>query len=706
MDSDESILAAFLEESRENLDTFDQDLMALEAGDDVDERMGRLFRTLHTIKGTCGFLALPRLETLAHAGESTLGELRDHRLRPTPAVVRALLELGDRIRDVLGRIEAGGGRDEPLEDDDRVALDALRRAASPPSPGPVVGTPEQPVPGWERRRRPDSSLRVDTGLLDRLMNLVGELVLARNQMLDRATTTQDPRLHAATDQLDRVTAQLQDAVTRTRLQPIGTLVAPLPRLVHDLSAELGKEVSLVVEGEQTLLDKAVLDAVRDPLTHLVRNAVDHGIESPAARLAGGKQPRGSVVLRAFSAGGQVAIEVEDDGAGIDLDALVSRAVELGVVTADEASRLGEREVSDLLFHPGLSTRTEVTSISGRGVGADIVRANVGQVGGTVEVTTRPGLATVFRIRIPITLAIISALLVVVDGTTYAMPQSHVLEVVQVYGGADSAILTMMSGSPVLRLRGALLPLVDVATGLGRITEERIDPHVVVVEVDRQRIGLLVDGVRDTGEIVVKPLGASLGRIPAYAGATVLGDGSVALILDVPGLTISSGMRELQAETTPEPASTASGPAGELRSYLMLRAPDDGAMAVPLDQVVRLHEFAAEDIEPYGLHYAIRYGDDILPLAVVAELLPERRSEDRARVPTTRGRVPVVVCHSAQGEVGLVVAQIVGIIHSEVKPAPHATRDGVAEAVLVGDRIAEVLDVDRLVQLAGQQVRSP
>jgi len=229
---------------------------------------------------------------------------------------------------------------------------------------------------------------------------------------------------------------------------------------------------------------------------------------------------------------------------------------------------------------------------------------------------------------------------------------------------------------------------------------------VVVAVDGQQIGLLVDGVRDTGEIVVKPLGASLGRIPAYAGATVLGDGSVALILDVSGLTISSGVRELPAETTPEPASTASVPAGELRSYLMLRASDDGVMAVPLDQVVRLHEFAAEDIEPYGLHYAIRYGDDILPLALVAELLPERRSEDRVRVPPAVARVQVVVCHSAQGEVGLVVAQIVDIVHSEVKPAPHAPRDGVAEAVLVGDRIAEVLDVDRLVQLAWQQLRSP
>ncbi|HEY3004770.1 MAG TPA: chemotaxis protein CheA, partial [Kribbellaceae bacterium] len=526
MDSDESILAAFLEESRENLDTYDQDLMALEAGDDADARTARLFRTLHTIKGTCGFLALPRLEMLAHAGESTLGELRAHRLRPTPAVIRALLALGDRIRQVLGRIEGGDGNDGPIEDADRACLDALGRAADPASSEPRQDSPaEQPVPGWERRR-PDTSLRVDTLLLDRLMNLVGELVLARNQVVDRAFTTQDPRLQAATGQLDRVTAELQDAVTRVRLQPIGTLVAPLPRLVHDLSAELGKEVSLVVEGEQTLLDKAVLDAVRDPLTHLVRNAVDHGIESPSARVASGKHPRGSVVLRAFSGGGQVAIEVEDDGAGIDTDAVVSRAVELGLVTADEAGRLGEREVSDLLFHPGLSTRTEVTSVSGRGVGADIVRANVGRVGGTVDVTTRPGRGTEFRIRIPITLAIISALLVVVDETTYAIPQSHVVELVRVYGGDDHSIVTMMAGSPVLRLRGELLPLVDVSAVLGVSGEEPIDPYVVVVSVDGRRIGLLVDGVRDTGEIVVKPLGASLGRIPAYAGATVLGDGSV------------------------------------------------------------------------------------------------------------------------------------------------------------------------------------
>jgi two-component system, chemotaxis family, sensor kinase CheA len=705
MDSDESILTAFLEESRENLDTYDQDLMALEAGDDAEARTARLFRTLHTIKGTCGFLVLPRLEMLAHAGESTLGELRAHRLRPTPSVVRALLALGDRIRHVLGRIEAGDGHDEPLEDADRACLDALSRAAKPDLSAPRPETPvEQSVPGWERRR-PDSSLRVDTLLLDRLMNLVGELVLARNQVVDRAFTTQDPRLQAATGQLDRVTAELQDAVTRVRLQPIGTLVAPLPRLVHDLSAELGKEVSLVVEGEQTLLDKAVLDAVRDPLTHLVRNAVDHGIETPSARVACGKQPRGSVVLRAFSGGGQVAIEVADDGAGIDTDAVVARAVELGIVTADEAARLGEREVSDLLFHPGLSTRTEVTSVSGRGVGADIVRANVGRVGGTVDVTTRPGRGTEFRIRIPITLAIISALLVVVDDTTYAIPQSHVVELVRVYGGDDDqSIVTMMAGSPVLRLRGELLPLVDVSTVLGVSGDEPIDPYVVVVSVNGRRIGLLLDGVRDTCEIVVKPLGVSLGRIPAYAGATVLGDGSVALILDVPGLVISSGVGEVEAGTTHEPESIASESAGQ-RSYLMLRAPDDGAMAVPLDRVVRLHEFAAEDIEPHGLHYAVRYGDQILPLATVAELLPERRSDDRVRVSLTGPQVPVVVCQTAHGEVGFVVGQILDIAQSDIKPSHHATRDGVAESLLIGGRIAEVLDVDRLAELAGQQVRA-
>jgi two-component system chemotaxis sensor kinase CheA len=306
----------------------------------------------------------------------------------------------------------------------------------------------------------------------------------------------------------------------------------------------------------------------------------------------------------------------------------------------------------------------------------------------------------------ITLAIINALLVQVDDTTYAIPRAHVVELVRVYGGDDHSIVTMMAGSPVLRLRGELLPLVDVSTVLGVSGEEPIDPYVVVVSVDGRRIGLLVDGVRDTCDIVVKPLGAEPGRSPSssYAGATMLGDGSVARILDVPGLVARSGSGELNDGTTGVPEFTASESA-EQRSFLMLRSPDDGAMAVPLDRVVRLHEFAAEDIELHGLHYGVRYGDHILPLAVVAELLPERRSQDRVRVSPTGPRVPVVVCQSAEGDVGLVVAQILDIAQSEVKPTHHATRDGVAEAVLVGGRIAEVLDVDRLVELARQQMRA-
>jgi len=714
VDRDATILAAFVAESRDNLDLFDTDLLGLEAGYDVAERTARLFRTLHTIKGTCGFLDLPRLEALAHAGETVLGELRALRLHPVPAVVSALLGVGDRIRVVLDEVESGEA-DQPIGTEDRACLDALQRAVSEhPDAGRPLPQGDGHGPVWDRRRRaPDSSLRVDIALLDRLMNLVGELVLVRNQL--RTQTADDPsatpsaRLQSATGQLDRVTAELQDAVTRTRLQPIGTLSAHLPRLVHDVSAGLGRAVTLVVEGEETLVDKAVLDAMRDPLTQLVRNAVDHGIEPPAARLATGKPGRGLVTLRAFSEGGQVVIEVADDGAGIDLAGVRERAVELGLLTAEDAAGLGERESCELLFHPGLSTRAEATSVSGRGVGADIVRANVERVGGSVDVFTRAGAGTTFRIRIPITLAIVGALLVVAAGTTYAVPQSHVVEVVRVTDGGDRSVVPTPSGAPVLRLRGRLLPLIDVAGLIGAGANIRTEPYAVVVTVDGQRVGLLVDTVRDTTEIVVKPLGTTLGRLPAYAGATVLGDGSAALILDVAGLATHSGVRELRADDTAGAFAVETGSeqhAGTV-SYLMVRAHDGGAMAVPLDRVVRLHELGAGDVEPHGVLDVVRCDGDILPLADLAELLPERRARHRAEQPprSDEGGVPIVVCRIENGRLGLVVGAIDDIVHEPAPPARPATRDGVAATMLVGGRVTELLDVDRLAELAlpGQAV---
>ncbi len=469
-----------------------------------------------------------------------------------------------------------------------------------------------------------------------------------------------------------------------------------------MSAELGRDVELVVEGEETMLDKTVLDAMRDPLTHLVRNAVDHGIEPPEIRQAAGKPARGLVALRAFSEGGQVVVEVTDDGSGIDLAGLLDRAIELGLHTPEDAARLGEREVCDLLFHPGLSTRAEATSISGRGVGADIVRTNVERVGGSVEVSTRAGAGTTFRIRIPVTLAIIGALLVVAGGTTYAAPQSHVVEVVRVADGDDRSIVATPSGAAVLRLRGSLLPLLDVASALGADTPARTDPHAVVVTVEGQRVGLLVDAVRDTSEIVVRPLGSILGRLPAYAGATVLGDGSAALILDVPAVVTRSGVRELRLDDTAGPApSAAAEPDAGTGSYVMLRAHDGGALAVPLDRVVRLYELSPDALEPYGVPDAVPYDDDILPLADLTDLLPERRARRRTAQPVpTDQRLPVVVCRTAHGQLGFVVGAIVDIVSDHTPLARPAGRDGVASTILVGDRVTEVLDVDRLAVLAG------
>jgi two-component system, chemotaxis family, sensor kinase CheA len=718
LDDLDEIIAEFLVESHENLDQLDSDLVALEQEPTSRELLGSIFRTIHTIKGTTGFLGFGHLEALTHAGESLLSRLRDGELALTPEITDALLATVDAVRALLAAIEATGQEGEP---DHAALIERLTRlqqdgtalgevmvehgAATPedvtlamtaqdvgdarPIGEILVGqgatTPAEVSLGLEvqeeRRSVADGSIRVDVERLDALMRLIGELVLTRNQSVAHAAAARDATLLHASARLNLITSELQEVVLKMRMQPIDQVWNKLPRVVRDLGAACGKTVRLEMEGRDTELDKTILEAVKDPLTHLVRNAVDHGIEPPEVRRAGGKDEQGLLLLRAFHEGGQVNIEVRDDGAGMDPRQIAAKALERGLVGEEQLARMSDREIVNLIFLPGFSTAAEVTNVSGRGVGMDVVKSNLEKIGGAIDVSSVPGAGTTFHVRIPLTLAIVPALTVLCAGDRYAIPTVNLAQLVRVEGGQGRAGIELISGTPVYRLRGKLLPLVYLDRELGVAEPDRGDRDaelVVVLQAEDRRFGLVVDDILDTQEIVVKPLSAQLEDVPVYAGTTILGDGSAALILDV--LALAQRARVLSAGR--EPAHGAAGHADDGRGQarvplLVASVGQDRQIAIPLEGVTRLEELPAASIERVGDRELVQYRDEILPLV-------------RLGGPPDGGVVPVVVCATRGRSVGLVVDAIVDIVEGA----------GGLGTTVVQDRITELLDVERVVAEAG------
>jgi two-component system, chemotaxis family, sensor kinase CheA len=737
LDDLDEIIAEFLVESHENLDQLDSDLVALEQDPTSRELLGGVFRTIHTIKGTTGFLGFGHLEALTHAGESLLSKLRDGELRLTAEITDALLMTVDAVRALLAAIEATGQEGDP----DHAALIAtLTRlqqggaepaaASEPPPPAadPPVGevivehggaTPEdvtlavtaqdvgdvRPIgeilvgqgsttPAEvslalevqeERRSVADGSIRVDVDRLDSLMRLIGELVLTRNQSVAHAAATRDATLIRASARLNLITSELQEVVLKMRMQPIDHVWNKLPRVIRDLSATCGKTVRLEMEGRETELDKTILEAVKDPLTHLVRNAVDHGIEPPERRLAAGKGEQGLLLLRAFHEGGQVNIEVQDDGAGMDPSLIGAKALERGLVSGEQLARMSDREITNLIFLPGFSTAAAVTNVSGRGVGMDVVKSNLEKIGGTIDVSGAPCAGMTFHVKIPLTLAIIPALTVMCAGDRYAIPTVNLAQLVRLEGERGRAGIELISGTPVYRHRGNLLPLVYLDRELGVSEPDRTDRDtvlVVVLQAEDRRFGLVVDDILDTQEIVVKPLSAQLEGVSVYAGATILGDGSAALILDVLALAqrarVVSAGRELAHGATDH----ADDDGAKTRAALLVASVgQDRQVAIPLEEVTRLEEFPATSIEHVGSQELMQYRDEILPLVRLSGVL------GAAGTQADDGVVAVVVCSTRGRSVGLVVDAIVDIVEGV----------GLLGTAVVQDRITELLDVERAVR---------
>ncbi|MFT0847552.1 chemotaxis protein CheA [Actinomycetaceae bacterium L2_0104] len=744
VDDMDEIVQEFLVESHENLDQLDQDLVALESQPGSRDLLSSIFRTVHTIKGTSGFLGLDALESVSHAGEGLLSELRDGIRTMTPATTDVLLSLVDTIRAMLASIESGDGdaavdssavraaiasilqgeegpphqlegefhqqprNSEPKLDADVVAaaepsetgrpiapdadesLTDLSPAVSAQTPATADNSEHAGEDHPAVRSAADSSVRVDVGLLDALMRQVGELVLVRNQIERLIELDQNIDLQRAGQSLNLISSELQEGVMKTRMQPIDHLWSKMPRVVRDLSKALGRETHLVMEGRETELDRSLLEAVKDPLTHLVRNAVDHGIETPAKRVAAGKSPVGTVTLSAYHAGGQVVVEISDDGKGIDPDAVAATAIKRSILTPELARKLSTSEIFDLLFQPGFSTAEKVTNVSGRGVGMDVVRSKVESIGGTVDVDSRLGEGTTWRLRIPLTLAIMPALTVECGDEVFAVAQVNLLELVAIQDRDDDAHVEYVGSAPVYRLRGALLPIVSLAEVLG------LEPGtgaavIAVIQADEHRFGLMVDRVINTEEIVVKALSGRIKQIGLYSGATVLGDGNVALILDVQAVARRALAGEVGDLIRVRAAAVAAEAAQVEQEQLLVVAIGDGRrVALPLDAVTRLERMPAARIEHVGHREVIQYRGDLLPLARLDRILGSFGGDEPEDM-------LVVVLRGTHGEqLAVVVAQILDIVEHDPGARSELDDTGLLGSTVVSERVTELLDVDSLI----------
>jgi len=512
----------------------------------------------------------------------------------------------------------------------------------------------------------------------------------------------------ASQRLNLITSELQEGVMKTRMQPIGNIWHKFPRVVRDLALACGKRVRLEMEGEQTELDKTLIEAIKDPLTHLVRNSVDHGIELPAQRLAAQKPSEGCLRLRAFHEGGQVNIEISDDGAGLDSERIGAKAVERGITSAEQVARMSERELFRLIFLPGFSTAANVTNVSGRGVGMDVVKTNIERIGGTVELESQRGSGSSVRIKIPLTLAIIRGVIVKSGKNRYVIPQASVLKLIRLEGAEALRAVENIHGAPVYRLRGKLLPLVYLADVLEDSEAGPDDAvNIVVLKADERQFGVVVHAVEDTEEIVVKPLGKHLKGTSVFAGATIMGDGLVALILDIVGLAkrariVSEGDARSRQELAL--AELASGKARQ--TLLLVRSPGNGRMAMPLSKVERLEEFPLSLVERAGNERLVQYRGQIMPILDLKSLLAERRAPSRLEaaeasellLPTDT--LQVVVCSHQGGQVGLIVDQILDIVEDTLAEPRAAGRPGVLGSVVILGRLTELLDVEAMLRCAG------
>jgi two-component system chemotaxis sensor kinase CheA len=730
----DELLSEFLTESFENLAMLDVELVKLEQNPNDPDLLGSIFRTAHTIKGTCGFLGLPRLEAVAHAAENVLGRVRDGEIALTPAAVTLVLQALDRIKFILDQLEAteaeppgddadliaalnraaDGDMPEPADEPEPAPVEAAAPAPEPaPEPAPGVepeavvesepGTPVEnvnEVPAATAGEEPSAvvgersgnsvaaqSLRVSVDLLEDLMTLVSELVLTRNQLLQMVRSDGESRFKAPLQRLSQITSELQEGVMKTRMQPIGNAWSKLPRLIRDLSIDLGKKIELKMLGAETELDRQVLDLIKDPLTHMVRNSADHGIETVKDRRAVGKSDHGTITLNAFHEGGQIIIQIADDGKGLDVERIAQKVIEQGLADAAELEAMPPQQIMQFIFKAGFSTAATVTSVSGRGVGMDVVRTNIEKIGGHVDLSSEKGKGTKLTIKIPLTLAIVAALIVEAGGERFAIPQIGVVELVRA-GNQSEHKIEIIDDAPILRLRDRLLPLVRLTSLLGLESKGDLDTfdqaYVVVSQVGNSRVGLVVDRVFDTEEIVVKPVSPILRGVGCFSGNTILGDGSVVMILDLNSLTGSLASAAAEAGTVVESEHKAGH---ESTSLLLFKASDRTPRAVPLGLVTRLEEIDLADLEESCGRAVMQYRGQLMPLTDI----------HGSTVIHGEGKRPALVFTDNAHNMGLVVEEIIDIANDVIDVKVASNANGTIGSAVIAGRSTDIIDVAHFVQ---------
>ncbi|MGH6726033.1 MAG: hybrid sensor histidine kinase/response regulator [Pseudolabrys sp.] len=733
----DELLREFVNETHESLDVVDVELVRFEQDPNNAKILDNVFRLVHTIKGTCGFLGLPRLEALAHAAETLMGKFRDG-LPATSDAVTLILATIDRIKQILETLEREQrepeGADEDLIADLERMVERVASVVAPTLPHFAVGTVapqvlERPLrPGEDslddlerafretpvdpptvkaaKATKPASadaakdddpakaggqSIRVTVDTLEHLMTMVSELVLTRNQLLEIVRRHEDSEFKAPLQRLSNVTAELQEGVMKTRMQPIGNAWQKLPRIVRDLSNELGKQIELEMHGAETELDRQVLDLIKDPLTHMVRNSADHGLESPQERHAAGKPEHGRIRLSAYHEGGHIIIQIADDGRGLDTARIKGKAIAQGLVSEADADKLTEAQIHKFIFTAGFSTAAQITSISGRGVGMDVVGNNIDQIGGTIDVKSVPGVGLSFTIKIPLTLAIVAALIVEAAGNRFAIPQIAVVELVRARSGSEHRI-ERIKDTAVLRLREKLLPLARLSHLLGTETEpgDVENGFIVVTQVGSQSFGIVVDSVFHTEEIVVKPLSSKLRHIAMFSGNTILGDGSVIMIIDPNGIAQSFGSTGASQWETDAAADSRHAAVDErTTSLLLFRAGSAQPKAVPLALITRLEEIDAHKIELSNGRHMVQYRGQLMPLVSMNE---------NVRV-KGEGAQPLLVFSDGARSMALVVDEIVDIVEERLDIQVGGDNSGVLGSAVIKGQATEIIDVGHFLPLA-------
>lgn len=759
----DDLVNEFITETNESIGLLDSELVKLEQNPDDTAILGNIFRIMHTIKGTCGFLGLPRLEQVAHASENVLGKIRDKQLAASADAVTLVLESLDCIKDLIeylsnngqepegsdadliGRLnyfaengKLGGGAahaahhtesvapivpaaitatdnafphfvDDGMDPEMSAAIAKLEaemaakaaaEAAAAPAPAaaPVPKAEAKPAPKKEEKAEAKSegdgggganqSIRVSIDVLENLMQMVSELVLTRNSLLQVARTKEDKEFLTPLQQLSLITSELQEGVMKTRMQPIGNAWSKFPRLIRDLSLELGKKIDLKMEGAETELDRQLLEVIKDPLTHMVRNSCDHGLETPADRIAAGKPETGTVKLSAYHEGGHIIIDIIDDGRGINIERVKQKALDNGLVTEAQLETMTEKQIAQFIFAAGFSTAEKVTAVSGRGVGMDVVKTNIQKIGGALDLDSTFGKGSKVSIKIPLTLAIVSVLIVEVNEQKFALPQINVSELVRV---APDAAMTMevINNAPVLRLRGKLLPIAILSDVLGSPVDRaeimNKEMYVAVCKVGGYDFGVLVDRVYDTEEIVVKPVSEMLKGIACYSGNTILGDGSVIMILDPNGIARTLGTEQMEGKETQDDVRIAGAVQDGEVGFLLFTSGNDAPKAVPLELVSRLEEIEITDIEIAGSDPVVQYRGDLMRLVML----------DTGQKLPASGAVDVIVFTYDRQVVGLVVDDILDIVHAPfaIKLAnKDSKKTGFLGSMVISGKTTEVVDV--------------